>query len=84
MGCAVQKLGVQINYNINIGDKILVMSPMGIESIVVNLPKQETYIVDSIFDSEIAEFDRSVAFININNRRVFIPRSNLICVYFRY
>ena len=58
---------LSFDYNINIGDKLLIMSPSGEETILGNLPKQETYIVDSIFDSEIAEFDRSVAFINLNN-----------------
>ena len=58
---------LSFDYNISIGDKLLIMSPSGEETILGNLPKQETYIVDSIFDSEIAEFDRSVAFININN-----------------
>ena len=58
---------LSFDYNISIGDKLLIMSPSGEETILGNLPKQETYIVDSIFDSEIAEFDRSVAFINLNN-----------------
>ena len=38
-----------------------------LETIIRNLPKQETYIVDSIFDSDIADFDKSVAFMNIND-----------------
>ena len=59
--------GLSIDYDINIGDKLLIMSPSGEETILGNLPKQETYLVDSIFDSEIAEFDRTVAFINLNN-----------------
>ena len=58
---------LSIDYDINIGDKLLIMSPSGEETILGNLPKQETYLVDSIFDSEIAEFDRTVAFINLNN-----------------
>ena len=58
---------LSINYNINIGDKILIMSPTGIETIVGNLPKQETYIVDSVFDSGISDFDQNIAFININD-----------------
>jgi len=58
---------LSFNYEINIGDKILIMSPSGEETIIGNLPKQETYIVDSIFDSEIADFDENVAFININD-----------------
>ena len=58
---------LSFDYDINIGDKLLIMSPSGEETILGNLPKQETYVVDSIFDSEIAEFDRTVAFINLIN-----------------
>ena len=58
---------LSFDYDIKTGDKILIMSPTGIETIVGNLPKQETYIVDSIFDSEIADFDRNVAFINLDD-----------------
>ena len=58
---------LSINYDINIGDKILIMSPTGIETIVGSLPKQETYIVDSVFDSGISNFDQNIAFININD-----------------
>ena len=58
---------LSLNYNIKIGDKILIMSPTGVQTIIGSLPKQETYIVDSIFDSEIADFDQNVAFINLND-----------------
>ena len=47
------------------------MSPAGVQTIVGNLPKQKTYIVDSIFDSEIADFDKNVAFINLNDLENF-------------
>ena len=58
---------LSINFNINIGDKVLIMSPSGVQTIVGNLPKQETYIVDSIFDSGLAGFDQNIAFINIKD-----------------
>ncbi len=58
---------LSFNYDIKIGDKILIMSPTGVQTIVGNLPKQKTYIVDSIFDSEISDFDHNVAFINLND-----------------
>ena len=58
---------LSFDYNIKVGDKILIMSPVGIQTIVGNLPKQKTFIVDSIFDSEIADFDRNVAFVNLND-----------------
>ena len=58
---------LSINFNINIGDKVLIMSPSGVQTIVGNLPKQEAYIVDSIFDSGLAGFDQNIAFINIKD-----------------
>jgi len=62
-------IGKELSYdlNLNIGDNILLMSPTGEETIIGNLPKQETYKITSIFDSGLVEFDRNVAFINIEN-----------------
>jgi len=54
-----------LNLDLKIGDKVLIMSPSGIKTIVGNLPKQESYIVDSIFDSGLADYDQNVAFVNI-------------------
>ena len=51
--------------NVDIGDKILLMSPAGVKTIIGTLPKQEAYIVDSIFESGLSDFDQNVAFINI-------------------
>jgi lipoprotein-releasing system permease protein len=58
---------LSFNLNLNVGDKILIMSPSGVETIVGNLPKQQTYIVGSIFDSGLADFDKNVAFLNIKD-----------------
>ena len=55
------------NYDIKIGDKLLIMSPTGVQTIIGSLPKQEVYIVDSIFDSEINDFDQNVAFVNLSD-----------------
>ena len=62
---------LSLNHDIKIGDKLLLMSPTGVQTIIGSLPKQETYIVDSIFDSEIADFDQNVAFINLNDLENF-------------
>ena len=51
--------------DVGIGDKIILMSPFGVETIVGALPKQESYIIDSIFDSGLIEFDQNVVFMNI-------------------
>ncbi len=56
---------LSLDLNIDIGDKVLIMSPSGIQTIVGTLPKQETYIVQSIFDSGLADFNQNIAFLNI-------------------
>jgi len=66
-------IGKELSFdlNLNIGDKIMIMSPMGVQTIVGNLPKQQTFIVNSIYDSGVAEFDQNIAFININTLENF-------------
>tara|TARA_B100001146_G_scaffold13841_1_gene11136 strand:- start:487 stop:1719 length:1233 start_codon:yes stop_codon:yes gene_type:complete len=58
---------LSLNYNFKLGDKVLIMSPSGIQTIIGNLPKQETYIITSIFDSGLSNFDQNIAFINITS-----------------
>jgi lipoprotein-releasing system permease protein len=47
------------------------MSPVGIETIIGSLPKQETFIISSIFDSGLADFDANIAFINLDTLESF-------------
>ena len=60
-------IGKELSFtlDVGIGDKIILMSPFGVETIVGALPKQESYIIDSIFDSGLFEFDQNVVFMNI-------------------
>ena len=57
--------------NLDIGDKITVMSSSGIETIIGNLPKQKTFVVSSIFESGLADFDNNIAFINLDTLEEF-------------
>ena len=61
-------IGKELSFDLElkIGDKLSIISPSGIETIIGNLPKQEVFIVSSIFESGLADFDRNIAFININ------------------
>ncbi len=59
--------GLSLDYNLNLGDKISIMSTSGIETIVGTFPKQEIFLITSIFDSGLAEFDKNIAFLNINS-----------------
>ena len=58
---------LSLDYDLKLGDKISIMSTSGVQTIVGTLPKQETYLITSIFDSGLADFDQNVAFININS-----------------
>ena len=62
-------IGRELSYilDVKIGDKIIIMSSSGIETIIGKLPKQESFIINSIFETGIIEFDQNVAFVNINS-----------------
>ena len=66
-------IGLQLSneLNLKIGDKIMIMSPSGVETIIGSLPKQQAFIVKSIFDSGLGEFDKNIAFINLNSLENF-------------
>ncbi len=66
-------IGKELSFNLNlkIGDKISIMSPLGIETIIGNLPKQKNFIISSIFESGLADFDANIAFINLNTLEDF-------------
>ena len=80
-----------IDLNVNIGDKITIMSPSGISTIVGKLPMQETFSVSSIFTSGLTDFDQNVIFMPIEDAKslfnyvqkdlfieVFLKNPNLI------
>ena len=62
---------LSFNLNLKIGDKITIMSPTAIDTIIGSLPKQDTFLVNSIFDSGLADFDTNVAFINLKTLENF-------------
>ena len=70
-------IGKELSFdlNLNLGDKIMIMSPSGIQTIVGDLPKQQSFIINSIYDSGLAEFNKNIAFININTLDVFFDLS---------
>jgi len=57
--------------NLDIGDSVTIMSTAGVETIIGNLPKQKTFLVSSIFESGMAEFDNNIAFINLKTLEEF-------------
>ena len=66
-------IGKELSFilNVDIGDKINIISPSSIMSIAGSLPKQKSFIVESIFESEINEFNTNIAFLNLNDLEDF-------------
>ncbi|MDB2709874.1 ABC transporter permease [Candidatus Pelagibacter bacterium] len=66
-------IGKELSFNLDlsVGDKVSIMSPVGIETIIGSLPRQETFIIRSIFDSGLADFDANIAFINLDTLESF-------------
>ena len=69
----VVSIGKELSFNlgIKIGDNITIMSSSGLNTIIGSLPKQKTFIVGSLFESGLAEFDNNVAFINLKTLEEF-------------
>ena len=66
-------IGKELSFNLNldIGDNITIMSSSGIETIIGNLPKYQTFIISSIFESGLAEFDNNIIFLNLKTLEEF-------------
>ena len=58
---------LSFNFDIGIGDKIAIMSPSGVQTIVGTLPKQEIFEIISIFDSGLTDFNENIAYINLTS-----------------
>ena len=79
-------LGAELAFSIgaDIGDEINIISPKGIQTIVGNLPAQETFIISSIFERGMVEFDQSVAFVNLKKLESFFgikSETNFLEIY---
>ena len=71
-------IGKELSFSLDleIGDNIVLMSPSSLDTIIGSLPRQKSFIVTSIFDSGLADFDNNVAFINLNNLEEFFNYSS--------
>jgi lipoprotein-releasing system permease protein len=66
-------IGKELSFNLNleIGDDITIMSSSGIETIIGTLPKHNTFVISSIFESGLAEFDNNIVFLNLETLEEF-------------
>ena len=70
-------IGKELSFtlNLDIGDSVTLMSSVGVETIIGNLPKQKTFVVSSVFESGMTEFDNNIAFINLETLEEFFNLS---------
>ena len=61
-------IGNELSFSLDlkIGDKITLMSPSGVETIIGSMPKQKTFLITSVFNSGLADFDNNIALINLD------------------
>ncbi len=66
-------IGNELSFSLDlkIGDELTLLSPSGVETIIGSMPKQKTFLVSSIYNSGLAEFDNNIAFINLNTLEDF-------------
>ncbi len=66
-------IGKELSFilDVDLGDKVSIISPSSVMSIAGSLPKQKSFIVESIFESEINEFDQNIAFLNLYDLEEF-------------
>jgi lipoprotein-releasing system permease protein len=66
-------IGNELSFTLDlqIGDEITLMSPSGVETIIGSMPKQKTFIITSIFNSGLTNFDNNIAFINLDTLEEF-------------
>ncbi len=66
-------IGNELSFSLNlkIGDEITILSPSGVQTIIGSMPNQKTFIVTSIFNSGLAEFDNNIALINLSTLEDF-------------
>tara|TARA_Y100000996_G_scaffold262839_1_gene206794 strand:- start:1409 stop:2620 length:1212 start_codon:yes stop_codon:yes gene_type:complete len=77
---------LSFNLNVDIGDKITIMSPTGVQTLLGSLPKQQIFEIISIFDSGLSDFNENVAYINLKTLEFFFDKNQnerFLEIYFR-
>ena len=66
-------IGKELSFTLGleIGDSVTLMSSAGVQTIIGNLPKQKKFVVSSVFESGLADFDNNIAFINLDTLEEF-------------
>jgi len=71
-------IGKELSFTLDleVGDSITLMSSVGVGTLIGNLPKQKTFLVSSIFESGLVDFDNNIVFTNLKTLEDFFNLSN--------
>ena len=64
-----------IELGVVVGDEINIMSSTSISTPLGSIPKQSSYKISAVFSSGLYEFDRNVAFFNLNDSLSFFEKT---------
>jgi lipoprotein-releasing system permease protein len=59
---------------LDIGDEVSIVSPAGVQTLIGSLPKQKSFIIISIFESGLSEYDENIAYINLKTLEEFFDK----------
>jgi len=65
-----------IELGVVVGDKINIMSSSSVSTLLGAIPKQSSYKIISVFSSGLYEFDRNVAFFNLEDSLSFFEKTS--------
>ena len=60
---------------LDIGDEVSITSPSGVQTLIGSLPKQKTFLIISIFESGLSEYDENIAYINLKTLEEFFGKN---------
>ena len=60
---------------LDIGDEVSITSPSGVQTLIGSLPKQKTFLIISIFESGLSEYDENIAYINLKTLEDFFDKN---------
>ena len=59
---------------LDIGDEVSITSPSGVQTLIGSLPKQVSFLIISIFESGLSEYDENIAYINLKTLEDFFDK----------
>ena len=59
---------------LDIGDEVSITSPSGVDTLIGSLPKQSSFLIISIFESGLSEYDENIAYINLKSLEEFFDK----------